>query len=834
VAFLALDRVGIPSGSVSESDGREVLRSGVRASVGGWFEAARGEVVVLDLFDDVVLEARVGAGGVGGGFVGGTVDGGEWFLARSGEGGVRGVVLLPLRGVAYRLRGTGAGGMVVEEYPLDAVVCGSVSGGGVVGMPRPRRDGVVRRAAAAGATEVPLLESRPGAAAVIYLDFDGEVVSGTAWNGGARIEAAPARLLESGIREVWARVAEDFRVFDVNVTTDRAVHDAAQMNRRTHCVITPTDTASPGAGGVAYIGSFGNPFSDYKICWVFADENPKDCAEVASHEVGHTLGLSHDGRLAGDGQGYEEYYEGHGAGETGWAPIMGVGYYRQLTQWSKGEYARANNTEDDVYLISLYTPLIADAEADNQGTAQSVVGDYVEGVIGSPFDADVFRVTLGAGNHTLVAQPTAYSNVDVSLEVLDAGGGSVGFASPELETGARVELPFASAGDYFLVVRGAGKSGLPAAGYSTYGSLGGYGLTGFGDQALPPRAPGGLSVGRVSGSVVDLVWQASATATAYKVYRNGVVVVETAGTSLRDGGLLPSSRYSYRVGGVNVHGEGAPSNEAVVITPGADEFLMDGVADFDGYLLNNEGMRIHAAVRGTRLYVATWSPGDSGAGFGSDHFVIVSDEVQDPAATPAPWAKRGLVGVPAGKPFLAGESSSTYAAWFNAGGSAVVAKSPVNSGVLEGSIDLVEEFGAVPPVLYVAALAYQTNDNGPGDDGRLFSQGPSGDGDDTVSADEFLLIKTGAAADAALNGVYDVLDGARGFRVDEVEFGGDGVVRVGGDGVPGVGYRLMRSPSLVTPDWKQVAEGVGADDWRFELRDEEAPAGACFYRVELP
>jgi hypothetical protein len=60
------------------------------------------------------------------------------------------------------------------------------------------------------------------------------------------------------------------------------------------------------------------------------------------------------------------------------------------------------------------------------------------------------------------------------------------------------------------------------------------------------------------------------------------------------------------------------------------------------------------------------------------------------------------------------------------------------------------------------------------------------------------------------------------------------VVRVGGDGVPGVGYRLMRSPSLVTPDWKQVAEGVGADDWRFELRDEEAPAGACFYRVELP
>ena len=28
------------------------------------------------------------------------------------------------------------------------------------------------------------------------------------------------------------------------------------------------------------------------------------------------------------------YYKGHG----GWAPIMGVGYYKAVVQWSKGEY----------------------------------------------------------------------------------------------------------------------------------------------------------------------------------------------------------------------------------------------------------------------------------------------------------------------------------------------------------------------------------------------------------------------------------------------------------------------------------------------------------------
>lgn len=40
--------------------------------------------------------------------------------------------------------------------------------------------------------------------------------------------------------------------------------------------------------------------------------HPKYVAEAASHEVGHRLGLHHDG---------PGYYPGHG----NWAPIMGVG-----------------------------------------------------------------------------------------------------------------------------------------------------------------------------------------------------------------------------------------------------------------------------------------------------------------------------------------------------------------------------------------------------------------------------------------------------------------------------------------------------------------------------
>ena len=54
--------------------------------------------------------------------------------------------------------------------------------------------------------------------------------------------------------------------------------------------------------------------------------------------AGHTLGLNHDGRFIPDPDNpdgpliNDEYYGGHGGGATGWAPIMGSGYTKQLNQ----------------------------------------------------------------------------------------------------------------------------------------------------------------------------------------------------------------------------------------------------------------------------------------------------------------------------------------------------------------------------------------------------------------------------------------------------------------------------------------------------------------------
>ena len=64
---------------------------------------------------------------------------------------------------------------------------------------------------------------------------------------------------------------------------------------------------------------------------------PQVHRQADRNEVGHNLNLNHDGQLV-PGSTTIEYYNGSGSGETGWAPIMGVGYYRDLTQWSRGEY----------------------------------------------------------------------------------------------------------------------------------------------------------------------------------------------------------------------------------------------------------------------------------------------------------------------------------------------------------------------------------------------------------------------------------------------------------------------------------------------------------------
>jgi PKD repeat protein len=349
-----------------------------------------------------------------------------------------------------------------------------------------------------------LLHSRTGATKVIYLDFNGHTTSGTAWKNGATFVTPPYDIdgntnsfsvtEQDRIQYIWQRVAEDFAPFDVDVTTEDPGVEALRKTNSSDanygvrvCIGgSSADWYGASAGGVAYVGSF-NWNSDTP-CYAFTAQlgngHEKYTAEAISHEAGHTLGLYHDGVIGGSA-----YYEGH----ANWAPIMGVGYYRELTQWSKGEYLNANNTEDDLAIMQTYgISYLADDHGGGTGNATLLSGTNLNatGLIARNTDQDVFRFQTGAGPVSLTVNGAPRSpNLDVFVGLYDGAGVLLtGTNAATLGATLNTNLP---AGVYYLLVDGVG-TGNPTTGYSDYASLGQYTLTGTvtdpGTTQQPPVA----------------------------------------------------------------------------------------------------------------------------------------------------------------------------------------------------------------------------------------------------------------------------------------------------------------------------------------------------------
>ena len=335
------------------------------------------------------------------------------------------------------------------------------------------------------------LHSLPGVSKVIYLDFDGHTTSGTAWNGGATIVSAPYTIdgdsafstteLER-IQYIWQRVAEDFLPYGVDVTTEDPGVEALRRSGTgdlawgQRVVISPTNWYNTEAGGVAYIGSFS--WSSDTPCFAFSAQlgtgNEKYTAEAITHEAGHTLGLYHDGVTGGSA-----YYSGH----SGWAPIMGVGYYQSLVQWSRGEYPGANNTEDDLAIMTGYGFTVRPDDHGNTaaGATPLIVANATSvgggGIIERPADKDSFSFLTGAGTISLsVAGAARSANLDIKAELYDSTGALVASDSPSTSMNAAISLTVA-AGTYSLIVEGVGKGDV-VTGYSDYGSLGEYSISG--------------------------------------------------------------------------------------------------------------------------------------------------------------------------------------------------------------------------------------------------------------------------------------------------------------------------------------------------------------------
>ncbi len=392
---------------------------------------------------------------------------------------ISGTIILKSEEKAYKYYIDDTANVYVEETSIHNVLC--------VSYELETETNAAETSNSSSVMQVPILESNPGAPGTIYLDFDGELVENTFWASGGDINALPTNYSDEKITNIWRIMVEDFKPFNFNITTNRTIFDAAPVNRRMMVIFTPTTDAAPGTGGVALLRSFASNTDE--PCWAFNSQT-RAAGETGSHEVGHTLGLDHDGHpAAGD------YYRGHGE----WSPIMGWSANRTLGHWSMGEYPGATNQEDDISIITENSNGVG-YKVDDHGdiiTAASLLITNADGTVNASQntglierreDKDVYSFVTQGGQVTLEVQPDPYyPNLNIQARILNGLGEEMAISSPEIDLSAAISTNLAE-GTYFIEIDGVGEGDLNS-GYSDYSSIGEYSISGnypLGDNNQPP------------------------------------------------------------------------------------------------------------------------------------------------------------------------------------------------------------------------------------------------------------------------------------------------------------------------------------------------------------
>jgi hypothetical protein len=338
--------------------------------------------------------------------------------------------------------------------------------------------------------QVPNLSSLPALTSTptIFLDFDGQAVQHAAWRSGTAFYCDAAVLTTAQMTDIFNRVSEDYRPFEVNITTDSTKFLAAPVTQRIRVIVTPTSAWYPGVGGIAYTNSF--TWGTDAPCFVFTDKlgnNQKNIGECCSHESGHSVGLSHQSKYNASCVLTESYNSGIGVNgdQTSWAPIMGNSYAKNMTGWNVGPtpYDCATAQDNISIIVSAngfgyraddYTETL-----DNNTTAINVNNINVSGIITTSTDKDAFKITV-AQNSTIHLEVNPYSlgannagaNLDVMLSLYNSSNTLIRSYDPLTAMNVIVDTTL-TAGTYYLIVDGTGNNNV-----SQYGSLGSYTITG--------------------------------------------------------------------------------------------------------------------------------------------------------------------------------------------------------------------------------------------------------------------------------------------------------------------------------------------------------------------
>jgi hypothetical protein len=536
------------------------------------------------------------------------------------------------------------------------------------------------------------LHSNPGSKRIIYLDFVGATISSDYWTQAASVPAgtyAPWSLdsstgfsttEEQDIQEIWARIAEHYAAFDVDVTTQAPSEDAlvrtsasdqsygvrllfsggalANSSGYASSDTARTDICGGACGGVASVGTLSQPTDTsqgitgefFNVAWVFTNElgpnYPKAIADAAAHEAGHTFGLTHDGtttdpNCVGQPIGCSYY-----AGNSLWGPLMGDPYDSAVSQWSKGEYTNANNPQDDLAVIEEQAPPRISSSGSAIASAVALSSNGQAGFITGANNQNYYDLGTCSGTVTVSGSPAALGpDLDVNLSLLDSNGTVVASndaadtsdgAMPPVASGmgASISTSVAS-GHYYLAISGGGSGANgandPTNGFSNYASMGAYSLSAASGCTPPTTAPGlatELQVG-TSCSGQEITWNPPADSGNSAITRYLVSVDNGTWTSVGTArsayfkGL--GSGHTYSVKAVNAAGTGPASSLTI---PGP----VSGVtATYQG-----------TATQGSQTvdqYQVTWTaPASSAAGglpIGGYHLVMGSNTatVYEPGVT---------------------------------------------------------------------------------------------------------------------------------------------------------------------------------------------------------
>lgn len=346
-------------------------------------------------------------------------------------------------------------------------------------------------------SSLPVLNSRAGAAAQLFLDFNGDTTPN--W-GTYHPNTTPAYDQDddtttftdaelTAINSIWARVAEKFSPFNINVTT---VDPGNLNNLQTMKIVIGGDGSwyPDPAGGVAYQNSFNSldAVTGDNVAFVFPKQllngDAKNTAEATSHEAGHTFGLAHQSVYNGGPNPSVEY----NPGDSAKAPLMGDSYNSTRGLWSNGRSSDTNGPlQDDLAVVSSPTNAFGyrpDDHGNSTGTADpmSVAGNLrsATGVIAQVGDVDYFSFTTTQGLASFRVDPAPSGPMlDATLELRASNGDLISAA--DTTSLSEFFTTTLAPGSYFLAVRSHGS----------YGDVGQFALTAvlprFAADALEPN-----------------------------------------------------------------------------------------------------------------------------------------------------------------------------------------------------------------------------------------------------------------------------------------------------------------------------------------------------------